>query len=47
MAISLTNPVLRLDRVSLMPRTIRAQNLTLTGARQAAAFAGLVYAVRR
>lgn len=31
----------------LLPRTIRAQHLTLTGARQAGAFAELVYAVRR
>jgi len=31
----------------LLPRTIRAQHLTLTGARQAGAFAELTYAVRR
>jgi len=31
----------------LLPRTIRAQHLTLTGARQAGAFAELTYTVRR
>ena len=31
----------------LLPRTIRAQHLVLTGARQAGAFAELTYGVRR
>jgi hypothetical protein len=39
--------VLRPYRVLLMPRTIRVQDLTLTGARQAGAFAEPIYAVRR
>jgi dihydrofolate reductase len=40
-------PVALAGGAPLLPRTIRAEHLTLTGARQAGAFAELVYAVGR
>lgn len=40
-------PVTLVGGAPLLPRTIRAQNLTLTGVRQAGAFAELTYTVSR